>query len=162
MVLLAVLVAPPSRPSLRRLKRACASCMRFPALARSTRARRQPTTLSALTFGVPSLFGHMPADAGHHRYADRRHHHAVAAGDQSRPGAALTLIVSTTVPLEFTVFQDDVTPLPEGKARITGIHAIAGGPAVRCSWRRPMAARSSLACNTTRPMAARCTYLTWR
>ncbi len=88
-------------------------------------------TLSALTFGAPSLFVHMPADA-HVITVTQTGVTTMLWQQEINPaaGAVLTLIVSTTDPLEFTVFQDDVTPLPEGKARITGIHAIAGGPAV--------------------------------
>jgi hypothetical protein len=43
---------------------------------------------------------------------------------------ASTLIVSSTEPLQFTVFQNDLTALPLGRTRVTAIHAIAGGPAV--------------------------------
>lgn len=45
-------------------------------------------------------------------------------------GSAQTLIAATTQPLTFQVFQDDLAPLPIGKARFTAIHAIPAGPAV--------------------------------
>ncbi len=43
---------------------------------------------------------------------------------------ALVAIVSTSDPLAFTVFQDDLNPLPVGRARLTAIHAIPDAPAV--------------------------------
>ena len=46
------------------------------------------------------------------------------------PGSAQTLIAATTQPLTFQVFQDDLAPLPIGKARFTAIHAIPAGPAI--------------------------------
>ena len=46
------------------------------------------------------------------------------------PGSAQTLIAATTQPLTFQTFQDDLAPLPLGKARFTAIHAIPAGPAV--------------------------------
>jgi hypothetical protein len=45
-------------------------------------------------------------------------------------GAALTLVASSTDPLGFQAFQDDLTPLTLGNSRLTAIHAIAGAPAV--------------------------------
>lgn len=45
-------------------------------------------------------------------------------------GQALTAIVSSDNPLEFAVFQDDLNPLPVGRARLTAIHAIPDVPPV--------------------------------
>ncbi|HYO89904.1 MAG TPA: DUF4397 domain-containing protein, partial [Candidatus Limnocylindrales bacterium] len=88
-------------------------------------------TLVNLEFGAPSLFVQIPAGA--HTVTVTQTGVTTALWQQEitpAAGTSLTMVVSTTDPLEFTVFQNDVTPLPEGKARITGIHAIAGGPVV--------------------------------
>lgn len=45
-------------------------------------------------------------------------------------GQAYTLVVSSTEPLAYTAYQDDINPLAVGRARITAIHAIADAPAV--------------------------------
>ena len=88
-------------------------------------------TLSGLAFGAPSLYVHM--DAGDHTVTVTQTGVTTALWEQvisPAEGQSLTSIVSSTDPLQFTVFQDDLTPMPLGTARITGIHAIAGGPAV--------------------------------
>jgi hypothetical protein len=46
------------------------------------------------------------------------------------PGSATTLIASSTEPLLFTAFNDDLNPLPLGRTRLTAVHALAGAPAV--------------------------------
>src|SRR5689334_6606265 len=45
-------------------------------------------------------------------------------------GAALTLVASSNNPLQFQVYQDDLSPLPLGKSRFTAVHAIPEGPAL--------------------------------
>jgi len=45
-------------------------------------------------------------------------------------GQAYTLIVSSTSPLTYAAFPDDLNALPLGSARITAVHAIADAPAV--------------------------------
>jgi hypothetical protein len=88
-------------------------------------------TLTNLQLGLPSLFVQIPA--GPHTVTVTQTGVTTALWTQEitpAAGASLTMIVSSTDPLGFTAFQNDVTPLPEGKARITGIHAIAGGPTV--------------------------------
>ena len=88
-------------------------------------------TLSGLAFGAPSLFVHMPA--GDHTVTTTQTGVTTPLWEQvisPLPGQALTLIVSSTDPLQYTVYQDDLAPTPLGTARITGIHAISGGPAV--------------------------------
>ena len=45
-------------------------------------------------------------------------------------GQAYTLIVSSTNPLTYAAFPDDLNAMPLGSARITAIHAIADAPAV--------------------------------
>jgi hypothetical protein len=88
-------------------------------------------TLTNLQLGQPSLFVQIPA--GPHSVTVTQTGVTTPLWTQEITpvaGASLTMIVSSTDPLGFTAFQNDVTPLPEGKARITGIHAIAGGPTV--------------------------------
>lgn len=63
-------------------------------------------------------------------------------------GSAATLVVSSADPLEFTVFPDDITPLPLGRARITAIHAIAGAPTVDVILQDGRAVVSGLSYNT--------------
>ncbi|MBE0689421.1 MAG: DUF4397 domain-containing protein, partial [Anaerolineae bacterium] len=45
-------------------------------------------------------------------------------------GQAYTLIVSSTNPLTYAAFPDDLNAMPLGSARVTAIHAIADAPAV--------------------------------
>ncbi|MCC6613609.1 MAG: DUF4397 domain-containing protein [Anaerolineae bacterium] len=45
-------------------------------------------------------------------------------------GQAYTLIVSSTSPLTYAAFPDDLNALPLGSSRITAVHAIADAPAV--------------------------------
>jgi uncharacterized protein YgiM (DUF1202 family) len=45
-------------------------------------------------------------------------------------GSAETLIAASASTPSFLVYPDDITPLAEGKARFTAIHAISGGPTV--------------------------------
>lgn len=45
-------------------------------------------------------------------------------------GEYLTLIASSTDPLNFTTFRDDLTPLAPGTSRFIVVHAISGGPSV--------------------------------
>ncbi|MFN8377075.1 MAG: DUF4397 domain-containing protein [Anaerolineae bacterium] len=88
-------------------------------------------TLTGLAFGAPSLYVHMPA--GDHTVTVTQTGVTTPLWQQvisPTAGQSLTLIVSSTTPLEFTVFQDDIAPMPLGTARITAIHAISGGPAV--------------------------------
>lgn len=88
-------------------------------------------TLSGLAFGSPSLYVMLPA--GDHTVTVTQSGVTTALWQQviaASAGQSLTLIVSSTNPLEFTVFQDDIAPMPLGTARLTAVHAIAGGPAV--------------------------------
>ncbi len=88
-------------------------------------------TLSELAFGAPSLYVSMPA--GNHTVTVTQSGVTTALWQQTitpTAGVSLTLIVASTSPLEFTVYQDDLNPLPEGKSRVTGIHAIAGGEGI--------------------------------
>ncbi|MDZ4770647.1 MAG: DUF4397 domain-containing protein [Chloroflexota bacterium] len=45
-------------------------------------------------------------------------------------GAALTFVASSSTPLEFTRFAEDLNPIGLGKARFTAIHAVPGTPVV--------------------------------
>lgn len=88
-------------------------------------------TLTKLQLGSPSLFVQMPA--GQHRISVTQTGVTTTLWAQDiapAAGATVTMIVSSTNPLEFVPFQNDVSSIPLGKARITGIHAIAGGPTV--------------------------------
>lgn len=88
-------------------------------------------TLSELAFGAPSLYVQMPG--GSHTVTVTQSGVTTALWQQTitpTAGVSLTLIVASTSPLEFSVYQDDLNPLPEGKSRVTGIHAIAGGDGV--------------------------------
>lgn len=88
-------------------------------------------TLSGLAFGAPSLYVQMPA--GNHTVTVTQTGVTTPLWQQvisPAAGQSLTLIVSSTSPLEFTVFQDDLAPMSLGTARITAIHAISGGPTV--------------------------------
>lgn len=49
---------------------------------------------------------------------------------QVNAGQPLTLIASTTNPLEFIAFEDDFSSISLGTTRFKAIHAISGGPAV--------------------------------
>ena len=88
-------------------------------------------TLTGLAFGAPSLYVQLPA--GEHAVTVTQTGVTTPLWQQTispAAGQSLTLVVSSTNPLAFTVFQDDVADMPLGTARLTAIHAIAGGPAV--------------------------------
>jgi uncharacterized protein YgiM (DUF1202 family) len=83
----------------------------------------------SLDYGIATTYINVPA--GNHTV------HVTLAGLTSvlweQPlavpeGEHLTLIASSTDPLNFTTFRDDLTPLPLGTSRIIVVHAISGGP----------------------------------
>lgn len=49
---------------------------------------------------------------------------------EASAGTALTLVASSTEPLGFQVFQDDLNPLAFGTARLTAVHAVADASTV--------------------------------
>lgn len=88
-------------------------------------------TISGLAIGQASTYVTLPA--GPHQLTVTQNGATTPLWQQDvNPGvgAALTLIAASTDPLSFLVYQDDLNPLPLGKARFTAVHAIPGGPAV--------------------------------
>jgi hypothetical protein len=88
-------------------------------------------TLQSLTFGTASSYIAVPAGA---------HQISVTQSGVTTPlwqqevivgeNTAQTLVASSTEPLAFTAFTDDLNSIAPGNTRLTAIHAIAGGPAV--------------------------------
>lgn len=88
-------------------------------------------TVRALDFGQTTTFINLPA--GDNQITVTPSGATTALWAQTFVPAvdtASTLIVSSTEPLQFSVFLDDLSALPLGRTRVTAIHAIAGGPAV--------------------------------
>lgn len=88
-------------------------------------------TISGLTFATASTY--VNASAGDHQImvtpagtTNTLWQQTVSAAE----GSALTLVAASASAPNFLVFPDDLAPLPLGKARLTAIHAISGGPAV--------------------------------
>jgi hypothetical protein len=88
-------------------------------------------TASNVGFGSGTTYALIPA--GPHSIA------VTAAGSQSAlweqtidsvAGSATTMVAASASDARFTPFAEDLAPLDLGKARMTVIHAIAGGPAV--------------------------------
>lgn len=88
-------------------------------------------TSSGLAFGSATTYANIPA--GDHQLT-------VTIAGSTTPiwqqtvsaanGAALTLVAATASSPNFLVYQDDLNALGLGKARLTAIHAISGGPTV--------------------------------
>jgi hypothetical protein len=88
-------------------------------------------SVADLAYGSASLY--IPVSGGSHTIVVTQAGVTTPLWQQvvtTTDGAAVTLVASSTDPLTFTTFQDDLNPLPLGKARLTAIHAIAGGPTV--------------------------------
>lgn len=88
-------------------------------------------TISNLGYGSASLY--VPVSAGPHTIVATQTGVTTPLWQQEVTAvadSAVTLVASSTDPLLFTAFQDDLNALPLGKARLTAIHAIAGGPVV--------------------------------
>jgi hypothetical protein len=88
-------------------------------------------TLRELDFGEASLY--ITVSDGSHVVTATQTGVTTALWQQDIPAPASTsqtLIVSSTEPLGFQAFQDDLNPLALGEARLTALHAIAGGPTV--------------------------------
>lgn len=64
-------------------------------------------------------------------------------------GKAITLVASSSDPLTFTGYEEVLTALPLGKARLTAIHAIADGPTVDVLLPNGTAAFDGLTYNNT-------------
>lgn len=90
-------------------------------------------TVSGLTFGKATTYANVPA--GDHQLVV-----TVAGAGASSPiwqqtlsvpnATALTLVAASASDARFLVYQDDLNPIGLGKARLSAIHAISGGPTV--------------------------------
>jgi uncharacterized protein YgiM (DUF1202 family) len=88
-------------------------------------------TISALEFGKASTYANLPA--GQRKLTVTQAGVTTSLWEQTinpTPGSALTLVAVATNPPAFAVYQDDLSPIALGKARLTAIHAIAGAPTV--------------------------------
>ena len=88
-------------------------------------------TVANLQLGDASLYIHLPA--GQHQVTVTQADVTTTLWTQTinvDPGTAYTYVASTTDPLTFVQYKDDLAPLPLGKSRFTTIHAIPGGPAL--------------------------------
>jgi uncharacterized protein YgiM (DUF1202 family) len=88
-------------------------------------------SISALAFGTATHYIDVPA--GDHQITVTQTGVTTALWQQTvsaPPNSATTLIASSTDPLGFQPFTDDLNPIALGKARLTAVHAIAGGPTV--------------------------------
>lgn len=88
-------------------------------------------TISGLEYGEASTYAFVPV--GDHQItvtptgaSNSIWQQTVNAGN----GAALTLVAASTSSPTFLIYPEDLSPIALGKARLTAIHAIAGGPAV--------------------------------
>jgi uncharacterized protein YraI len=88
-------------------------------------------TVSALPYGQASAY--IALSGGSHRVTVTQSGVTTPLWNQeitTGSGTAQILVASSTNPLGFQSFPDDLSPLDFGKARLTAIHAIANGPAV--------------------------------
>jgi len=88
-------------------------------------------TISGLDFGSASTYVRVPA--GDHQVTVTEAGATTPLWEQtinSAGGSAQTLVAASASQANFLVFADDLNPIPLGKARLTAIHAIAGGPDV--------------------------------
>lgn len=88
-------------------------------------------TVSALPYGQAS--GYITLSGGSHRIVVTQSGVTTPLWSQevvTGSGTAQILVASSTDPLGFQQFPDDLSPIDFGKARLTAIHAIANGPAV--------------------------------
>lgn len=88
-------------------------------------------TITGLSFGEASNY--VTVNGGTHTITVTLRGETASLWEQQigvSPNAALTLVASSTDPLGFQAYEDDLTPLTLGNARLTAIHAIAGAPTV--------------------------------
>lgn len=86
-------------------------------------------SVAGLDYGSSSLY--IPIASGAHSVAVTQSGVTTTLWQQNvdlQAGTAVTMIASSSNPLGFTAFQEDLNPLPIGSARLTAVHAIAGGP----------------------------------
>ncbi|MEZ4667508.1 MAG: DUF4397 domain-containing protein [Anaerolineae bacterium] len=88
-------------------------------------------TVSGLAFATASTY--VNVTAGDHQVmvtpagtTNTLWQQSVSTGE----GSALTLVAASASAPNFLIYPEDLNPLPLGKARLTAIHAISGGPAV--------------------------------
>lgn len=87
--------------------------------------------INALDYGSPSFYLNVPAQP--HTITVTQSGVTTELWQQEvvpNAGAAYTLVASSTNPLGFQNFQDDLTPLALGSSRLTAIHAIANATPV--------------------------------
>ncbi|MCA9909704.1 MAG: DUF4397 domain-containing protein [Anaerolineae bacterium] len=85
----------------------------------------------ALGFGEASAYLRMPAGAQHIVTTQSGATTPLWQQDFApTAGQSFTLVVSSTNPLTYAAFPDDLNSLPLGSARITAVHAIADAPTV--------------------------------
>jgi uncharacterized protein YraI len=88
-------------------------------------------TISNLAFGSASTYVHV--SAGDHQLTVTQTGATAPLWQQSistPAGSAQTLVAASASQAAFQAYTDDLTPVALGKARLTAIHAIAGGPDV--------------------------------
>jgi len=88
-------------------------------------------TISGLSFGTASTYVNVPA--GDHQLKVTATGTTNSLWEQSvttADGSATTLVAATASDPNFLVYPEDLSPITMGKARLTAIHAISGGPAV--------------------------------
>jgi len=88
-------------------------------------------TISSLEFGSASTFVRVPT--GDHQVSVTQAGGTSPLWEQTisaGAGTAQTLIAASASQASFQMYTDDLNPLPLGKARLSAIHAIAGGPDV--------------------------------
>ncbi|MBI5666553.1 MAG: DUF4397 domain-containing protein [Chloroflexi bacterium] len=88
-------------------------------------------TITNLDYGQASGYVNLPA--GEHRLTVTPTGETTLLWEQTiapTAGAALTLVAAPGDQPSFLTYQDDLTPLPLGRARFAAIHAVVGAPAV--------------------------------
>lgn len=88
-------------------------------------------TISGLTFGSASTY--VQVAAGDHQITVSPAGATNALWQQTispAAGTAVTLIAASASTPNFITYVDNLSPIPLGKARLTAIHAISGGPTV--------------------------------
>jgi SH3-like domain-containing protein len=88
-------------------------------------------TISGLDYGQASTYAFVPV--GDHQITVTPTGATNSVWQQTvnvGNGAALTLVAASTSSPTFLVYPEDLSPIALGKARLTAIHAIAGGPSI--------------------------------
>ncbi|MEP6984079.1 MAG: DUF4397 domain-containing protein [Chloroflexota bacterium] len=88
-------------------------------------------TISGLDFGTASTY--VTVSSGDHQLKVTSSGSTNALWEQTvsaADGSATTLVAASASDPSFLVYPEDLSPIGTGKARLTAIHAISGGPAV--------------------------------